>query len=84
MMKLFQLNRNLVQHTDARVKSTNEAVQGIRCVKMYTWEDPMSLAQYAQAKVSMQRNVFITQDVNSILSWLPSHFRHHLFCFACD
>lgn len=44
MMKLFQLNRDLVQHTDARVKSTNEAVQGIRCVKMYTWEDSFASA----------------------------------------
>jgi len=39
MKKLFGINRKMVTHTDARVKTTNEAIQGIRCVKMYTWED---------------------------------------------
>mmetsp|Transcript_14384 Transcript_14384/g.31487 ORF Transcript_14384/g.31487 Transcript_14384/m.31487 type:complete len:375 (-) Transcript_14384:3214-4338(-) len=39
MGRLFGLNRKMAGHTDARVKTTNEAVQGIRCVKMYTWED---------------------------------------------
>lgn len=39
MKKLFSQNRELVKFTDSRVKTTNEAVQGVRCVKMYTWED---------------------------------------------
>jgi ABC-type multidrug transport system fused ATPase/permease subunit len=39
MKKLFGINREMVKYTDDRVKTTNEAVQGIRCVKMYTWED---------------------------------------------
>jgi ATP-binding cassette subfamily C (CFTR/MRP) protein 1 len=39
MKKLFGVNRAMVKHTDARVESTNEALQGIQCVKMYTWED---------------------------------------------
>lgn len=39
MKKLFSQNRELVKFTDSRVKTTNEAVQGIRCVKMYTWEE---------------------------------------------
>lgn len=39
MKKLFSQNRELVKYTDSRVKTTNEAVQGVRCVKMYTWED---------------------------------------------
>jgi ABC-type multidrug transport system fused ATPase/permease subunit len=39
MKKLFGINRGMVKHTDARVESTNEALQGIQCVKMYTWED---------------------------------------------
>jgi len=39
MKKLFAQNRALVKFTDSRVKTTNEAVQGIRCVKMYTWEE---------------------------------------------
>ena len=39
MKNLFGLNRVIVKHTDERVKACNEAFQGIRCVKMYTWED---------------------------------------------
>jgi ABC-type multidrug transport system fused ATPase/permease subunit len=38
MKMLFGLNREMVKYSDARVKTTNEALQGVRCVKMYTWE----------------------------------------------
>ena len=38
MGKLFALNRKMVKFTDKRVEATNEALQGIQCVKMYTWE----------------------------------------------
>lgn len=38
MGKLFAINRSMVKYTDERVKIVNEALQGIRCVKMYTWE----------------------------------------------
>ncbi|KAL3943726.1 MAG: hypothetical protein SGBAC_002196 [Bacillariaceae sp.] len=38
MKKLFGMNRLMVKHTDARVESINEALQGIQGVKMYTWE----------------------------------------------
>jgi ABC-type multidrug transport system fused ATPase/permease subunit len=38
MGKLFGINRTMVKFTDERVKTVNEALQGIRCVKMYTWE----------------------------------------------
>ena len=37
--KLFGLNRRMVKYTDARVAKTNEALQGIQGVKMYTWEE---------------------------------------------
>lgn len=39
MQKLLGLNRAMVTYTDDRVKRTNEAIQGIRSVKMYTWEE---------------------------------------------
>ena len=39
MKRLFALNRQMVKHTDARVESTNEALQGIQNVKMQTWEE---------------------------------------------
>ena len=38
MSRLFGLNRELVAFTDARVKTTNEALQGIQSVKMFAWE----------------------------------------------
>lgn len=39
MSRLFGLNRKLVVYTDARVKTTNEALQGIQSVKMFAWEE---------------------------------------------
>lgn len=36
--KLFGLNRSMVQYTDERVRTTNEALQGIQSVKMFAWE----------------------------------------------
>jgi ABC-type multidrug transport system fused ATPase/permease subunit len=42
MKKLFGITRSMVKHTDARVESTNEALQGIQGVKMYTWEENIS------------------------------------------
>jgi ABC-type multidrug transport system fused ATPase/permease subunit len=39
MQRLFALNRQLVVHSDARVKKTNEALQGIQSVKMFAWEE---------------------------------------------
>jgi ATP-binding cassette subfamily C (CFTR/MRP) protein 1 len=44
MGKLFGLNRQMVKYTDTRVKTTNEALQGIQCVKMYNWEDSFQKA----------------------------------------
>jgi len=38
MKRLFGMTRLMVKHTDARVESINEALQGIQGVKMYTWE----------------------------------------------
>lgn len=39
MKKLFGLNRDMVKYTDSRVKTTNEALQGMQSVKMFAWED---------------------------------------------
>jgi ABC-type multidrug transport system fused ATPase/permease subunit len=40
MKKLFGMTRAIVKYTDARVESTNEALQGIQNVKIMTWEQP--------------------------------------------
>jgi ATP-binding cassette subfamily C (CFTR/MRP) protein 1 len=50
MSKLYGLNQQMVKYTDARVKTTNEALQGIQCVKMYTWEDSF------QTSINKSRN----------------------------
>ena len=39
MGKLFGWNRTMVKYTDGRVKTTNEALQGMQSVKMFAWED---------------------------------------------
>jgi ABC-type multidrug transport system fused ATPase/permease subunit len=39
MSKIFGESRAMVKYTDERVKSVNEALQGILSVKMYTWEE---------------------------------------------
>jgi hypothetical protein len=39
MMKQYMRNRAMVKDTDSRVKITNELLQGIQCVKMYSWEE---------------------------------------------
>ena len=44
MKKLFGMNRQMVAFTDARVKTTNEALQGMQSVKMFAWEDNFAAA----------------------------------------
>ena len=39
MKRLFGLNSDMVKYTDQRVKTTNEALQGIQSVKMFAWEE---------------------------------------------
>ena len=39
MGKMYGLNRQVTKYMDERVETTNECLQGIQCVKMYTWED---------------------------------------------
>ena len=40
--KQFGLNRKMVLHTDSRVRTTNEAIQGIQFVKTSTFEDKVA------------------------------------------
>lgn len=41
---MFGQNMKMAKFTDKRVKTTNEALQGIQCVKMYTWEESFQKA----------------------------------------
>ena len=40
--RMCAYNRAMVTHTDERVKTENEAIQGILSIKMFSWEDPLS------------------------------------------
>lgn len=54
MSKLMKVNRAMVKFTDDRVKTANEAMQGIRCVKMYTWETSMARTIEESRKSELQ------------------------------
>jgi ATP-binding cassette subfamily C (CFTR/MRP) protein 1 len=44
MGKMFGENHKMAKFTDKRVKTTNECLQGIQGVKMYTWEESFERA----------------------------------------
>jgi ABC-type multidrug transport system fused ATPase/permease subunit len=74
MKRLFGLNRAMVQYTDDRVKTTNEAVQGIRCVKMYTWENSISKmiqAAREQELEFLKRMAYLRGFSRAYMSALP-------------
>jgi ATP-binding cassette subfamily C (CFTR/MRP) protein 1 len=72
--KMFGLNRSMVKYSDQRVKAVNEALQGILCVKMYTWES--SLAKEIdgfrlEELHSLRRIAFLRAFFRSVMSALP-------------
>lgn len=76
--KMFGLNRSMVKYTDERVKTANEALQGILCVKMYSWEDPMS----------KQIDLFRQEELTSLrqIAKMRAFFRAYMSAlptFAC-
>jgi ABC-type multidrug transport system fused ATPase/permease subunit len=73
--KMFGLNRAMVKHTDERVKTSNEALQGILCVKMYTWEEPLSqqIDTYRQKELHMLRKIaYLRAFSRAYMSALPT------------
>ena len=42
--KLMKLRREIVGFTDKRTATMSEAVNGMRVIKFYTWEDPFKCA----------------------------------------
>mmetsp|Transcript_6430 Transcript_6430/g.9093 ORF Transcript_6430/g.9093 Transcript_6430/m.9093 type:complete len:1412 (+) Transcript_6430:44-4279(+) len=74
MGKLFGLNRQLVKHTDDRVKVMNEALQGIRCVKMYSWETSFekNIGQTRATELNFLKHVaYLRGFSRSYISALP-------------
>ena len=73
--KMFGLNRAMVRHTDERVKTSNEALQGILCVKMYSWEEPLSaqIDTYRQEELHMLRKIaYLRAFSRAYMSALPT------------
>ena len=67
MGKLFAINRSMVKFTDERVKTVNEGLQGIRCVKMYTWE--------GQSNTLLRLNLFVFETlINQLCSSIAFRF----------
>jgi ATP-binding cassette subfamily C (CFTR/MRP) protein 1 len=72
--KMFGLNRSMVKYTDERVKTVNEAMQGVLCVKMYSWEDPLSkqIDTFRQQELSsLKRIAYLRAFTRAYMSALP-------------
>jgi ABC-type multidrug transport system fused ATPase/permease subunit len=75
MKKLFGMTRSIVKYTDARVESTNEALQGIQNVKIMTWEQPFleSISkQRSQELKYLKSSSYLRGFSRAYMSSLPS------------
>jgi len=75
MSKLFGHTRRMVQYTDARVQTVNEALQGILCVKMYSWENSFAttLEKSRQAEISSLRKIAVLRGFSrAYMTALPT------------
>mmetsp|Transcript_35464 Transcript_35464/g.63920 ORF Transcript_35464/g.63920 Transcript_35464/m.63920 type:complete len:1391 (+) Transcript_35464:334-4506(+) len=73
--QMFGLNRSMVKYTDERVKTSNEALQGILCVKMYSWEEPLSkqIDKFRQEELSsLKRIAYLRAFFRAYMSALPA------------
>lgn len=74
LQKLFGLNRQMVQYTDGRVKTTNEALQGIQSVKMFAWEENFAaaVAENRNKELTFLRRIAFLRGFNrAYISSLP-------------
>ncbi|KAL7541096.1 hypothetical protein ACHAXR_012630 [Thalassiosira sp. AJA248-18] len=73
--RMYGLNRSMVKYTDERVKTANEALQGILCVKMYSWEEPLSkqIDNFRQEELaSLKRIAYLRAFFRAYMSALPT------------
>jgi len=73
--RMFGLNRSMVKYTDERVKTANEALQGILCVKMYSWEGPLSkqIDKYRQEELASLKGIaYIRAFLRAYMTALPT------------
>ncbi|RLN46665.1 hypothetical protein BBO99_00009664 [Phytophthora kernoviae] len=74
--RIAKLQKMLLQVIDERVKVTSEALQGIRVMKFYAWED--SLAQRVERlrtrEIALLRKFHLYQVVNTVMLFLTPSF----------
>ncbi|KAG1708712.1 hypothetical protein DVH05_022338 [Phytophthora capsici] len=74
--RIADLQRNLLQVIDERVKVTSETLQGIRVMKFYAWED--SLAQRVEKlrvkEVKLLRKFHSYQVINTVMLFITPTF----------
>lgn len=74
MGKMFGRNHQMAKWTDTRVKTTNEALQGIQGVKMYTWEESFakSISEARQQELSHLKAIaYLRAFSRAYMSALP-------------
>lgn len=73
--RMFAYNRAMVKHTDERVKTENEALQGILSIKMFSWEDPLSdsIDGFRKEELASLRGIaYLRAFLRAYMSALPT------------
>ena len=67
--KLAKLRKELVGHTDARIKCTSEVITGIKAIKLYAWEDPYlkKVKELRETELLWIRRTAVYSIANSII-----------------
>lgn len=74
MKRMFAENHKMAKFTDARVKTTNEALQGMQSVKMYTWESSFEkeIREHRAGELShLQAIAYLRAGSGAYMSALP-------------
>ena len=75
MKRIYGIQRKMVKEQDARVKMTNEAFQGIQCVKFYAWEEPLMkvINTFREQEVGFVKDkAYATAASRSFMSAVPA------------
>jgi ABC-type multidrug transport system fused ATPase/permease subunit len=66
----------LVKFSEERIKTTNEAIQGIRVIKLYAWEIPIEskIQQIRENELKYLKYYHLLKSINTILQFLGPVF----------
>ncbi|GMF63851.1 unnamed protein product [Phytophthora fragariaefolia] len=67
--RIAKLQKQLLKVIDERVKLTSEALQGIRVMKFYAWEDPLAqrVSRLRVREVALLRKFHLYQVINTVM-----------------